>query len=824
MVHNLKNITKMLDLFDTIKPIKNDDNKLNLHDIFKNLYYQNDNKFFSWNIYNKIYMTSKKDNDNITDIIKNVLKDIILSEDKNKSEVDTKIFILKYYNFIELLKLELVYYNNKIFNIFNIGFTNLAKYYLANNIKDISKKYLLNPVKNNNINEIINILYKFYNKMDDNKENIFLNYHIKNSIDEIIKDFNSSINTINKKNSKDYKFLINLFENTILYYNILPKDLCISIKLKITNNLLFLLNTKDISLDIIFEDQIISKFLFDYINFFENKYNFLEYFYNFEESELKDIKNLNEEIEKKYNLNNKSNEDIKNLYVEEKTKLLTELLKKTTRVNDIILKSIDNEFHLFKLSYNNDKILIEKLFNKYFLNKINNLENHIKKFEYTSSKLMDKINIFNDIIINIISVFNPLKVKLNVEIIFREKFNIFISKHPLYIKYINTSIDMYINKIYIKKSFENNLYEILEKKIENIIEFSKYLLNIDLFLENYNCKLSKRLQSLKFNNLNINSKNKLLIETKFFNILKNIYPHMKTILNMDKIFYDINMNIKYREELSNIEIEYKSKDVEIFKDLDLKKLINEKVDCKILTTNVWSYIDNTYYKCNMPKEIEASKYLLEKFYSAKHLNRKLKWLYNSGSINSSLKIIDKTYNLLCTPLQFSFLYLFKNDNIFLKKDILSELKTTEVTFNKVMNILVKSKLIIIKLFNTKTEYKFNNKYYSNEKIINLINIKVNSENEDKINDKIIKEKEKREKEILVDTRIVKILKNIYSDDSIKDKYMNKFTLITNIKKSLSKYTDPPENLIIKRIEKAINMDYIKSKIYGNDIISYTYIP
>ena len=75
--------------------------------------------------------------------------------------------------------------------------------------------------------------------MDDNNENNFLKHHILNNLNEIIEDFNSSVNEINKKSSKDYKFLINLFENTILYFNILPKELCICIKMKITNNLLF---------------------------------------------------------------------------------------------------------------------------------------------------------------------------------------------------------------------------------------------------------------------------------------------------------------------------------------------------------------------------------------------------------------------------------------------------------------------------------------------------------------------------------------------------------------------------------------------------------
>ena len=495
---------------------------------------------------------------------------------------------------------------------------------------------------------------------------IIFKHHILNNLNEIIEDFNSSVNEINKKSSKDYKFLINLFENTILYFNILPKELCICIKMKITNNLLFLLNTKNISLDLIFEDQIILKFLFDYIEFFEYKYN--DYLID------GDLKCLMGEIENIYkaeleNIKNNIDKDIKNLNSNEVTKLL----KKSEIV---IIKSLNYDIHIFNMCYTNDKVFIDKLFGKYFLIKINNLENHIKKFEYTNSKLMDKINIFNDIIINIISVFNPIKVKLNVEITFREKFNNFIVKHPLYIKYVIASIDMYINKLYIKKSFENNLNEIIEKKIENIIEFSKYFSDIDIFLENYYYKLSKRLQSLKIDNSNINSKNKLLVEEKFFNILKNIYPHMKSILNMEKMFYDINMNIKYKEELTNIEIEYKSKDAEKFKDLDFKKLINKKLDSKILTTNVWSYLDNTYYKCNMPKEIEASKYLLEKFYSAKHLNRKLKWLYNSGSINSSLKIRDKNYNLICIHYVL-ILYLFKDGNEFLKKDIISELNTTE---------------------------------------------------------------------------------------------------------------------------------------------------
>ena len=70
----------MLDLFDTIKPIKNDDDKINLHDIFKNLYNNNNSKIFSWNIYNKIYMPSQIENNNIINIVNNVLKEIIFQK------------------------------------------------------------------------------------------------------------------------------------------------------------------------------------------------------------------------------------------------------------------------------------------------------------------------------------------------------------------------------------------------------------------------------------------------------------------------------------------------------------------------------------------------------------------------------------------------------------------------------------------------------------------------------------------------------------------------------------------------------------------------
>ena len=51
-------------------------------------------------------------------------------------------------------------------------------------------------------------------------------------------------------------------------------------------------------------------------------------------------------------------------------------------------------------------------------------------------------------------------------------------------------------------------------------------------------------------------------------------------------------------------------------------------------------------------EIEASKYLLEKYYNAKHLNRRLKWSNKNSEIISSVKIKEKTYKfssnfLLC---------------------------------------------------------------------------------------------------------------------------------------------------------------------------------
>ena len=180
---------KMLDIFNVIK-IRNENINEDIDTIIKNIYFK-DNNLFSLYIYQKIYSETKKKNLNtekLLKLIKNVINNIIDNEfekfnyTKNFSDINN--FINKFYDFLQNLNNELLYFNKeynskKIKNtIYEIAYNFLCKklvfYDNYNMFDNILQIFLLNNDEN-----ALNIVKVFKNLKD--KSNLNTNF-LTNSI------------------------------------------------------------------------------------------------------------------------------------------------------------------------------------------------------------------------------------------------------------------------------------------------------------------------------------------------------------------------------------------------------------------------------------------------------------------------------------------------------------------------------------------------------------------------------------------------------------------------------------------------------------------
>jgi hypothetical protein len=826
-----KNIydTNMLDIFNVIK--KNvedeyeDENEAikNFELILVNMYYNKKN-IFTWRIYEKLYILKKSINNvkiliqrNLTDIINNEINEINSSNININNINNTNIFIKKYYNHLKLLKNELIFNDNET-EIYEFAFTILVKKYLnyQNNesiINIIFKKFILQTdIKD--VNEIVDIIYKINNNSNNIYLNNIMNLNINNILYNLMKEDNTNASLPHIQ--KNIKFLEQLIlNNNNVYKKILPNNFCIFIQLKFINYILKLMNVSLINTNsniniiiYIYENKEILNYIDNYISFFELNINDDKWLKQSELfiSKIKEVyKNTNSHIINNYLIyNNKISNNIKEI------------------INDEWKK----ELYLYKLNNEINKNIINKSFEYYIQNSLSLIDKKFSKNSLMNNNIMKELN---NLFSNINNINNNIKFNKINECFIKKSFNDFINDKPLLIRYICASFSMYIAKITILENTMSTNPVNKEKKITknhnilyNIIMFTKFYENINIFLENYIDKLSIRLRKIQKISL-------LGIEEKYIELITKLYGNIKPINIMKKMLYDIKMNFEYKYDLKNLQLECKSEEVNMFKDINFKNLIFQKLNTTILSPNVWKNIKKDDIKCKMPTEIEASKYLIQKYYNAKHLNRKLKWINTKGKIISTLKINNNDYNIISNPIQISFLYLYNGENIsYTKEEIIKKLEIKNIIFDTTIHILLKSKLIIKK----DDKYHFNNNYNNKIKVINLILLSDNNTiNTIKniVDDKKDLTKTEKEMEYLIDTRIVKLLKNVFGKSTnltLKDKSLSQLEIIISVKKLLNIYAKLTNKVIIKRIVKLENREYIETlgKIEKDEDIRYIYVP
>jgi len=150
------------------------------------------------------------------------------------------------------------------------------------------------------------------------------------------------------------------------------------------------------------------------------------------------------------------------------------------------------------------------------------------------------------------------------------------------------------------------------------------------------------------------------------------------------------------------------KEYQIFLENENKKnktCIKYEMNPIILAQGYWPFTITEEEAIIIPKELQESIKIFEKFYNEKHQNRSLKWIFAQGSCNITSNSFDKKYLFIVSNYQLLVFLLF---NRVLKRYSLNEIHyLTQIPLDELDSCLVPLiKLGILQLLN-ENEAKIN---------------------------------------------------------------------------------------------------------------------
>ena len=339
--------------------------------------------------------------------------------------------------------------------------------------------------------------------------------------------------------------------------------------------------------------------------------------------------------------------------------------------------------------------------------------------------------------------------------------------------------------------------------LESNLQFEKCSIEkLSSFIKNVN---NKENIYKKVNLFIHNSINNYNISNKFFKIFKlircmedsdefyNYYSHYLC----KRLFYNTNIDLEkhifsFFNDLDHLNFQYKI--LNIFNDIktsnelnnDYNKNYNKNFNCLVTTLNMWNippkYTNYTYENKTLKNYFNDFK----KFYNTKFDGRKLTLVEHL----SYAEINFKQYTFLMDVIQINFILLFNNK---------SKLQKNKIKINNAIKYILNKNLII----EESEYYVLNNNFSSQKKIINFRDY--NKENTKKVEEKVT-----YDKKLLIDSYIVKIMKN---DKKLAyDKLFEKLCLKINKFKV-------EEELFKKSLDNLIDKDYLEL-----ENSEYIYVP
>ena len=428
-------------------------------------------------------------------------------------------------------------------------------------------------------------------------------------------------------------------------------------------------------------------------------------------------------------------------------------------------------------------------------------EQHISYFYQSVARNFNKflitkiINFSDDILINsdyaykildIIKIINISYKKLDIGEINLDLKNDNLNK---FTNYICASIYYFLDDGYLNYVFDiiDFYYYNLQNKID-FLTFYKYHLQ---------CRASNKL-NYYYENEAYKHLIDLFIDSNYKKLLDNIKN------SLDDIYLSEHMN----EEIRNLKITIETPELKNV-NFDTKK-----VNVFISSNVIWSDMKNSnnYENVYKPKEIDLYSKLVTNYYDKKYTCNEQKRLLEISYDESFVDISLGNSNIRLPITYFSILEIIGNNYDIEIEDIL---RNSNIDLDKLKSILNEFKILNI-IIEKNNKFNFNKNFLDLKIDINMM------QNLNYVNCDIIEEQIEYDKDMLIDSVIIKVCKNKYVNTENKDNANVSYgRLIMVTRGELNKFFIPDEKNIKIRLDRLVTLGYL---FKDNNFNTFKYIP
>lgn len=331
----------------------------------------------------------------------------------------------------------------------------------------------------------------------------------------------------------------------------------------------------------------------------------------------------------------------------------------------------------------------------------------------------------------------------------------------------------------------------IDTKLTNSITIFKYIEDKDVFQKFYSRMLAKRLIHEQSQSMDA--------EEAMINRLKQACGYEFTN-KLHRMFTDISLSADLNNKFNS---HLKDKNIEIGINLSIK----------VLQAGAWPLgPTQAVIPFAVPQEFEKSIRMFENFYHTSFSGRKLAWLHHLCHGELKVSYLKKSYIVTMQTYQMAMLLLFENCDSLSGKDIQETLQLNSETFQKHMQSLIESKILIASsdnLENRDIEIKLNFDY-TNKRTKFKITAALQRETPQEVEHTLNAVDEDRK--LYLQAAIVRIMKS--------RKIIRHNALIQEILSQSKVSFTPSISMIKKCIESLIDKQYIERTPRSGDEYSY----
>uniref|UniRef100_A0A1A9VZX7 Cullin-2 n=1 Tax=Glossina brevipalpis TaxID=37001 RepID=A0A1A9VZX7_9MUSC len=330
----------------------------------------------------------------------------------------------------------------------------------------------------------------------------------------------------------------------------------------------------------------------------------------------------------------------------------------------------------------------------------------------------------------------------------------------------------------------------IDQKLTNNITIFKYIEDKDVYQKFYSRLLAKRLIHEQSQSMDA--------EEAMINRLKQACGYEFTN-KLHRMFTDISLSADLNNKFNNY---LKQENIDLGINLSIK----------VLQAGAWPLgPTQTVITFAVPQEFEKAIRMFETFYHNSFSGRKLTWLHHMCHGELKLGYLKKTYIVTMQTYQMAMLLLFEVSDSMTCKDIQTTLQLNTETFQKHMQSLLESKLLIASSENLEDSTKIElNLDYSNKRTKFKITSALQKETPQEVEHTINAVDEDRK--LYLQAAIVRIMK--------LRKVLKHNALIQEILSQTNVSFTPSITVIKKCIESLIDKQYIERTPNSGDEYSY----